>query len=75
MACFSLSTFETNDQFEGNGCYTFARHKGMWWSRVVTGWVGPRVGLGALEKKKFSQHFRGLSYDRLVIQFVAYSLY
>lgn len=35
------------------------------------GWVGPRVGLCALEKKEFYQHFRGLSYDCLVIQFVA----
>jgi len=43
----------------------------MWWSRVVTGWVGPRVGLCALEKNKFSQHFRGLSYECLVIEFVA----
>jgi hypothetical protein len=71
MACFSLSTFETNDEFEGSVCCTFARRKGVWWGRVVTGWVGPRVGLYALEEKKFSQHFRGLRYDCLVIQFVA----
>jgi len=67
-------TFETNDQFEGNGCCVCARHKGMWWSRVVAGWVDPRVGLCALEKKKFYRHFRGLSYDCLVIQFVAVTL-
>jgi len=30
-------TFETNDQFEGNECFAFARQKGMWWSRVVMG--------------------------------------
>ena len=45
--------FEKNDQFEWNGCCAFARHKGVWWSRVVMGWVGPRVGLCALEKKEF----------------------
>jgi len=43
MACFSLSAFETNDQFEGNGCCAFARRIGMWWSGVVTGWVGHLV--------------------------------